>query len=202
MSRTASIPASTLITAEPKGSGRSLPVAVAEGAVLLGGVTLLEHLQFLDFAQLPVHPFFFAVALLSAQYGALGGIASAAAATLLSFSDGAPARPIGQDYFDFTLGAWAPPLTWLAVAVLVGLIADRHFQALDQTHSRLQAAGRERDLIASQYEILAARTRRLERRHAGFSEPAARHGKVGNTGAAMDGGASTTKKNGNQIDNS
>lgn len=193
MSRSASIPASTLITALPKASGRSLPVAVAEGAVLLGGVALLEHLQLLDFAQLPVHPFFFAVALLSAQYGALGGIASAAAATLLSFSDGVPVRPVGQDYFDFILGAWAPPLTWLAVAVLVGLIADRHFQVLDQTNSRLQAAGRERDLIVSQYEILAARTRRLERHHAGFSEPAAHHGKLRNAGPAMDASASATE---------
>lgn len=169
---------STTIFAMFQTSSRSLPVAIAEGAILLGGLAILSHLQVPGFTGLPVSPFLFAVAILSAQYGALGGIAAAAVATLLSFSDGMPIRPVEQAYFDFALNVWSPSLTWLGVAVLVGLVADRNFRTLDEARSKLATATIERGLIAGQYEILAARTRRLERQLAGFSEATSRRNKA------------------------
>src|SRR5690606_24161611 len=64
-------------------SHRSNGLAFAEGALLLGGLALLDHTGILPFAAAPIHPFLFAIILLSAQYGLQGGMLAAMGATLL-----------------------------------------------------------------------------------------------------------------------
>lgn len=144
-------------------------VGLAEGAVLIGGTFVIERFGLVDLHALPIHPLTIVVALLAVQYGAVGGIVSASAATCLSVIGGSlPARVVGEDYYEYLATMWSMPLLWMLLAVLLGIISDTNLRALDKAHSELQALRQERDAISAQYDVLAQRARRLERIAAGF----------------------------------
>lgn len=144
-------------------------VGVVEGAVLIGGVFAVERLGLFDLQVLPLHPLVLAVALIAAQYGASGGIMAAAMASALALLGGTlPQRVVGEDYFEYLAAVWTTPLAWLIIAVLVGIISDGHRRLLQRSEQALFETQKERDLISAQYEALAARAKRLERRVAGI----------------------------------
>ncbi|AEQ52565.1 hypothetical protein [Pelagibacterium halotolerans] len=144
-------------------------VGVVEGAVLIGGVFAIERLGLFDLGVLPIHPLVLAVALMAAQYGALGGIMTAVMATALALLGGMlPQRVVGEGYFEYLAAVWTTPLAWLIIAVLVGVVSDGHRRLLQRSELALFEAQKERELIAAQYEALAARAKRLERRVAGL----------------------------------
>lgn len=144
-------------------------IGIVEGAVLIGGIFAVERLGLLDLQALPVHPLVLAVALMAAQYGALGGIMAAAMATALALLGGMlPQRVVGEGYFDYIAAVWTTPLAWLIIAVLVGIISDSQRRLLQRSELALLEAQKERELISVQYEALAARAKRLERRVAGL----------------------------------
>ncbi|WP_417584901.1 hypothetical protein [Pelagibacterium sp.] len=148
-------------------------VGVVEGAVMIGGLFAVERLGLLDLQMLPIHPLVLAVALIAAQYGASGGIMAAAMATALALLGGTlPQRVIGEGYFEYLAAVWTTPLAWLVIAVTVGIISDGHRRLLQRSELALFEVKKERDLIAAQYEALAARAKRLERRVAGIEGPA------------------------------
>lgn len=97
-------------------AGRSNGLALAEGAVLLVGLSLLDYAGVMSFADWPVHPFLFAVVLLSALYGIVGGILAALAAIGPSYIDGWPARPLDMSYAAYFGYVWsdACPGCWPA----------------------------------------------------------------------------------------
>lgn len=149
-------------------------MGVVEGAVLIGGMFAIERFGLLDFDALPIHPLMIVVSLLAVQYGAIGGIGAALAATLLSVLGGLlPVRIVGEGYFDYLAAVWSTPLLWLVVAVLLGIISDTGRRELAKVESDLMALQRERDVIAAQCEVLSQRARKLERRAVGL-EPQAR----------------------------
>lgn len=144
-------------------------VGLAEGAVLIGGTFIVERLGLFDLHALPIHPLTVAVVLLAVQYGAVGGIVSASAATCLSVIGGAlPTRVIGEDYYDYLATMWSMPLLWMLMAVLVGIISDANLRALDKSRTELKTLRQEHDAISAQYIVLSQRARRLERIAAGF----------------------------------
>lgn len=160
---------SKLIPDEKVGGSPNHWVGVAEGAVLIGGVFAVERLGLFDLQSLPIHPLVLAVALIAAQYGASGGIMAAAMAAALALLGGTlPQRVVGEGYFEYLAAVWTTPLAWLIIAVLVGIISDGHRRLLQRSEQALFEAQKERDLIAAQYEALAARAKRLERRVAGM----------------------------------
>jgi hypothetical protein len=154
----------------PKSKDRSTVLAIAEGIILFGGLTLANELGYIDLAALPVHPFLFVVMLMGAQYGTIGGIVAAVAAGTLAINGNSLVRPIDQAYFDFIAAVWVHPLIWLAGGLLVGVVADRHLATLNRMRHELDSAKTAQAVISSHYEIMAERTRKLERRLAGLSE--------------------------------
>jgi hypothetical protein len=144
-------------------------VAIAEGLLLVGGVTLLERLG-VDFSAWPVHPYLFVIMLMGAQHGVYGGVFTAMMATAITIVGGLPPRPIDENYFDYTLGIWSNPLLWVCSGLLIGIITTRQQKALSKAKAALEQSLAAQALIENQYEVLAHRTRKLERRLAGLGE--------------------------------
>lgn len=151
---------------------RSNTLALAEGAVLLIGLTLLDYLGIITFSAWPVHPFLFAVVLLSAQYGIYGGILAAVAAIGLSHIDGWPVRPIDMAYSHYFGLVWADGLSWILAGLMVGAVTSHRTRAMQEQALRLRKATLAEGLIATQYEVLAKRTHQLERQLASRTETA------------------------------
>jgi len=150
--------------------GRSNGLALAEGLLVLGLITLLDHTGVLPFEAVPVHPFLFAVILLSAQYGIQGGILAALAAIALSHLDGWPARPIDMTYAQYFRLAWSDSLCWVLAALIVGVVTSHRGRVLKEQTAKLQKATVAESLIAAQYQVLAQRTHQLERSLAGRAD--------------------------------
>lgn len=149
---------------------RSNVMAVAEGVLLLGGLTLLDLAGILVMGDWPVHPMLFAVVLLSAQYGIYGGILAAMGAILLSHIGGWPARPVDMSYATYFRIAWADSLSWVAAGLMVGVVTSRKGKALQEASAQLRQAKLAESLIATQYQILSQRTHKLERSVAGLAD--------------------------------
>jgi hypothetical protein len=159
-----------VIVAEPGDAElphRSTGLALAEGIAMLGLLALLDYSRVLPFSIWPVHPFMFAVILLSAQYGIQGGLMAALGATVLSHLDGWPDRPIDMAYAEYFLTAWADSLSWVLAALTVGILTSYRARMLREQTIKLQKATLAQNLIAAQYQVLAQRTHRLERSLAG-----------------------------------
>lgn len=151
-------------------SSRSNILAIAEGLLLLGSVAMLEQAGLVSFAAWPVHPYFFVVILLSAQYGVLGGVLTAMGATALSYFSGWPARPFDMSHADYFLLTWADPLSWVLAALMVGIVTSYRGRMLSEQSERLRKAIKAESLIVAQYQILAQRTHKLERSLAGRAD--------------------------------
>lgn len=149
---------------------RSNALAFAEGILLLGGLAVLDYVGLLPFAMWPVHPFLFVVLLLSAQYGIAGGMLGALGAIALSHIDGWPARPIDMAYVDYFRMVWADSLTWVLAALTVGVVTSHRDRVLQDQTAKLAKATLAENLLATQYQVLAQRTHRLERSLAGLAE--------------------------------
>lgn len=167
-------PAPPLTFSNPTRGGllpyRSNALALAEGILLLGGLSLLDHGGLLPFTAWPVHPFLFVVLLLSAQYGIQGGMLGAVGAIALSHIDGWPARPIDMSYVDYFRMAWADPLSWVLAALTVGVVTSHRDRVLQEQTAKLAKATLAENLLAAQYQVLAQRTHRLERSLAGRAD--------------------------------
>lgn len=95
-------------------------------------------------------------------------MAAAMASALALLGGTLPQRVVGEGYFEYLAAVWTTPLAWLVIAVLVGIISDGHRRLLQRSEQALFEVQKERDLISAQYEALAARAKRLERRVAGI----------------------------------
>jgi hypothetical protein len=142
-------------------------VSATESLVLIGGVLVLELLG-VDYEALPISPYLVCVILMAAQHGLVGGVFSATLATVLTHLGAWPTPGLGESYFDFMLDVWSEPLVWLATGLGVGMITTRRIRNQARTADALDRALTAQALIEHQYNILATRTRKLERRIAGL----------------------------------
>src|SRR5690606_39208218 len=129
---------------------------------------LLEWLNLVDFGQWPLHPFLYVTILLAAQYGIEGAVLAVLGGTLLSWLSGWPERPLGVGYQDFFMTLWLQPLTWLSAGLLVGIVTSSRTRLLREKTDQLARSRAAESLIASQFEFLAERNRKLERTLAGL----------------------------------
>ncbi len=149
---------------------RSNGLALGEGAFLLVGLTLLDYVGAISFTDWPVHPFLFAVVLLSAQYGIHGGILAAVGAIGLSHIDGWPSRPIDMSYAAYFGYVWADALSWVLAGLMVGAVTSNRVRVMQEQAAKLHKAMLAENLIAAQYEVLAQRTHQLERQLANHTD--------------------------------
>ena len=168
---------------------RSNTLAVLEGLLLLGGLALLDFAGLLPFDAWPVHPFLFAVILLSAQYGIQGGILAALVAIALAHVGGWPIRPIDMTYAEYFRLAWSDSLAWVVAALTVGVVTSHRGRVLKDQASQLRKAIQAETLIAGQYHVLVQRTHELERSLAGRAD-LAHSGKA----SAPNGGAAQLQR--------
>lgn len=141
--------------------------AAAETLAILVAARLLQGLG-IDFHSLPINPYLACVILMAAQHGVFGGILSASLAIALTYAGGLPGLSLDQTYFDFIIGVWTEPLVWLTTGLGVGIITTRRLKANGQIGAALEQSLKAQALIEAQYNVLASRTRRLERRIAGL----------------------------------
>ena len=142
-------------------------IAVTEAVALVIGARLLQNV-FVDIHSLPISPYFICVLLMAAQYGVFGGVLTAVLATACTYAGGVPSPDLGQSYFDYVLGVWNQPLIWVGIGLPVGLIVSHRLHAMAELRTALDRARRDNDLMERQYDILATRARKLERRLAGL----------------------------------
>lgn len=142
-------------------------VSATESLVLIAAVRFLELLG-VDFQAIPINPYLACVILMAAQHGLVGGVFAATLATALTHLGAWPTPMLGESYFDFMLDTWSEPLVWLATGLGVGMITTRRIRIQARTAEALDRALTAQRLIEHQYNILATRTRRLERRIAGL----------------------------------
>lgn len=142
-------------------------VSATESLLLVGGAKYIEMLG-VDFQSLPISPYLACVILMAAQHGLVGGVFAATLATTLVYAGMWPAPALGQSYFDFVLAVSTEPLVWLVTGLAVGIITSRQARIQTRTADALKRSLRAQLLIEQQYNILAARARKLERKVAGL----------------------------------
>lgn len=162
-----SLSSSEFIAARAKSWWASPLVAAGETLAIVSCARLLQHLA-IDFHSLPINPYLACVILMAAQHGIFGGILSAGLAIAFTYVGGLPMPVLGETYFDYLLGVWTEPVVWLTSGLAVGVITSRRLQAQTRTDAALDRSLHSQALIEQQYNVLATRARRLERRIAGL----------------------------------
>jgi glucose-6-phosphate-specific signal transduction histidine kinase len=155
----------------------SRPMLLVEALLLIGAPVLLQAFTTVDFSLWPVHPFLYVTILLAAQYGIEGATLAVVGGTLASWLVGWPERPLGVGREEFLMTVAAQPLSWLVAGLLVGIVTSSRTRALRNQREHLTRARNAERLIARQYEVMAERTRKLERGLAGLypSVPTEKH---------------------------
>jgi hypothetical protein len=144
-------------------------IALVEAFLILSALVVADLLSGSGdrFMQVSPHPFWIPVLLVSAQYGALEGIAAACLAAGALLIGNLPPIGFGEDPYNYVVRLAINPAMWLAAALVVGELrsqADR--KALELQDRLSEAQDREQNLAAAA-EKLAAANRSLEERVAG-----------------------------------
>ena len=131
--------------------------AAALLAVIAGGLALLG----IPANSLPVHPFGLAVLLVALQHGTMRAAAIAIAATVLLVPS-LPAQEFGQDWNAHMLNLAHTPLTWCAVALIIGGFTDRQRRRRDAAEASATGAQEQLGRLLEANEALQASNRALE----------------------------------------
>lgn len=158
-------------------AGGMLPVlppvfALVELAIFAAAV-VLEYVwpAFPDLTKLNPHPYWLPVLLISLQYGTLSGLLAAAIAILGTVLIGLPEQDIGEAYFNYLVRAWAQPVLWLVVALLLGAFRMRQIEQRDDLLGQVEELEQQSRVLDQHAEDLQARCDRLERDLATKSRP-------------------------------
>lgn len=152
---------------ERSAAGALPPVAaVVEAVVLLVPVILLEWLvpSFPDLTLWQPHPYWFAVLLLSLQYGVPSGLMAAAIAIVGQVLIGLPEPDIGENHFYYLVRVWTTPVLWLVAAILLGSFRTEQLRRNAELVERVDVLGAQRQSLFEQATSLRQRCDRLERR--------------------------------------
>ena len=83
------------------------------------------------------HPFWIAVLLMSGQYGIMGGLFAALAATGALFLEGPMPQSATQDFYAYAGVVAVQPCAWLAIVLLLGGLRTLHIHQQTDTQARL-----------------------------------------------------------------
>jgi hypothetical protein len=109
----------------------------------LGLLTVIEFVRGLLDASAPgassmPHAFWIPVLLMAAQYGIMGGLFAACAASLLFVATDLPAQSAAQDFYDYAAFAAVQPCAWFATALVLGSLRTLHLHQRAQLEDRLE----------------------------------------------------------------
>ena len=139
--------------------------AFAELAALIGAIYLADLLMpGVDVANLEPSPYWIPVLLLSLQYGTVGGLMAAGAATLVYALGGLPEQAIEENHFTYLLRVWAMPILWIGVALVLGQFRLRQIEIKQRIKDRLAETTAESEGLGRYARMLEDRCRDLERR--------------------------------------
>lgn len=116
------------------------------------------------FASLQPHPYWLPVIALSLQYGTADGLLAAFMAILISLLTGWPTQGVEEDYYAYVIRAWAEPVGWILVAIVVGEARGRQILNFAQLERDLAESERVATTIAAHSRELESKVGRLERR--------------------------------------
>lgn len=144
-------------------------IALVEALLIIAGLVVLSLLSGSGdrFMHVNPHPFWIPVLLVSAQYGALEGIAAACLAAGALLIGNLPPIGFGEDPYNYVVRLAINPAMWLGAALVIGELrsqADR--RTLELADTLALARDREQHLAAAA-EKLAAANKSLEERVAG-----------------------------------
>jgi hypothetical protein len=143
----------------------------AETASLIAFVAVAAYLYKGDIAfnSLRPHPLWIPVFLMSAQYGALGGVFAAFGATAALYGFAMPSRAASQDFYSYAGVLVVQPMQWMIYAVVIGGLRSLHMLRAAELQNDLADSTRATTELADGLERAIAEIGRLESRIAGDS---------------------------------
>lgn len=103
-----------------------------------------------------IQPFWVVVLLISAQYGTLAGLMSAAASTLFLYAGNLPDQKITETFFDYQFRLAFLPGLWIIVAFILGEIRMRLEDKNRHLENELTEMRKQADAVVSGYEKIKA----------------------------------------------
>lgn len=134
--------------------------------LIMMGIDIL----FLDgsrYAAINPHPFWIAVLLLSSQYGTAEGLLAAVVSSLCLWVGNLPDQTIDQDRYEYLFHIARNPLMWLAAAVIMGELRNKHIRERTNLVDSLEKSRVRETDIADSYNKLRGLKEGLELRIAG-----------------------------------
>ena len=149
------------------------PVFALVELALFAAVIAAEWLwdPFPDLTKLNPHPYWLLILLISLQYGTVSGFLAAALAIGGTVLIGLPEQDIGEAYFGYLVRAWAQPVLWLIVALLLGGFRMRQIELRDDLLHNVDELESQSRLIDVHAQALQTRCDRLEREFVARAKP-------------------------------
>lgn len=145
------------------------PRALIEIVLFVAATLAIDHFFFNGhrFRDVPLHPFWLMVLLVSVQYGVAEGLAAAAAGAAALWIGNLPPVRLDQDLYGYWLSVAAMPAAWLAAAVLFGELRARDRRRITMLSQALDDSEKQNDALSRAYHDISAAKRELEARVAG-----------------------------------
>lgn len=139
--------------------------AAADIAVLMGPLLIVELALTgsASLADVSPHPFWIPVLLISVQHGSRGGLAAALVATVLAVLWVHPERSSLEDFYAYSLRLFVEPVLWIAAALILGQVRDRHVAEKVALDDRARELAADRNMIGEHCLALRRRIADLER---------------------------------------
>jgi hypothetical protein len=115
------------------------------------------------------HPFWVPVLLMSGQYGIMGGLFSAIAASAALYIDGLPPQSAAQDFYAYAGAVAAQPSAWFATALVLGGLRTLHIHHQGRLQDRLEQSQLAAGDLGDGLEHALQEIERLEQRIAADS---------------------------------
>lgn len=138
---------------------------------LLAMVLVVDHYFFAGdrFWGIHPHPFFFIVLLVSVQYGAAEGLASALLATATLVIGNLPEQTFSQNIYDHIFHIWHQPVIWIVSSVLLGGFRDRYIEERKILQKKWNHSLRQVEIFSKACEVSDIERKRLETHVSGQS---------------------------------
>ncbi len=115
------------------------------------------------------HPFFFIVLLVSVQYGAAEGLASALIATATLMTGNLPEQTFSENSYDYIFLIGHQPVIWIVSSVILGGFRDRYIEERKVLQKKWAQSMRQVEIFSKACEISDIERKRLETHVSGQS---------------------------------
>ncbi len=138
---------------------------------LLAAVLVVDHYFFSGdrFFGVHPHPFFFIVLLVSVQYGASEGLASALLATATLVAGNLPEQTFSQSFYDYIFSTWHQPVIWIVSSVILGGFRDRYNEERKILQKKWNYSLKQVEVFSKACEVSDIERKRLETHVSGQS---------------------------------